>query len=170
MSSPVSATKPPSCPIRIAALDAELMKAVDGEASLAEAITEFKAFKDGEFDSRVYQIPQRVEVLNYFLWRQWDAMRNSLSSVAHSLYSQKELHGKNGSEQHEMLYAKGVNWNDYAPELKRGRLVVRTLDVATLRSKWTVMAAPEFKDMSLDSLIPENQAKAEGPDDASRKA
>jgi tRNA(His) 5'-end guanylyltransferase len=46
-----------------------------------------------QFDARVFQIPQKVEVENYFIWRQQDATRNSISSVAQSMYSPKELHG-----------------------------------------------------------------------------
>ena len=98
----------------------------------------------GKFDSRVYQIPQRIEVGNYFLWRQWDTVRNSISAVAHSLYSQSELHGKSGDEQQELIYQKGINWNDYDPALKRGRIVVRRADPVTNRSKWKVEAAPSF--------------------------
>ena len=44
---------------------------------------------------------------NYLIWRQQDATRNSISSVAQSLYSHKELDGKNSSELQEMIFAKG---------------------------------------------------------------
>jgi tRNA(His) 5'-end guanylyltransferase len=50
------------------------------------------------FDSRVFQIPQRSEVVNYFVWRQKDAVRNSISSTAQSLYSHRELNGKSTNE------------------------------------------------------------------------
>lgn len=144
----------------------ELAKAAQEGKSLLEFACWYTSARDGEFDSRVYQIPQRAEVMNYFIWRQWDAMRNSLSAVAHSLYSQKELHGKNGSEQHEMLYAKGVNWNDYPVELKRGRALRKVLDEKTMRWKWEAIAAPDFKNETLDCWIPENaiQVKADDVD------
>ncbi len=38
--------------------------------------------KWAEFDSRVFQIPQKMEIENYFIWRQQDTTRNSISSVA----------------------------------------------------------------------------------------
>lgn len=77
------------------------------------------------FDARVWQVPNRTEGANVFLWREWDATKNSLTMAASELYSHKELHGKNGSDKHEMLFAKGINWNDYPPEFKRGTYVQR---------------------------------------------
>ena len=101
-----------------------------------------KNYKVGEFDSRVYQIPQRTEVINYLVWRQNDTVRNSISSVAYSLYSNKELEGKNNEQKQEMIFNKGINWNDLDPCLKRGRITVKVQD--GIRSKWKTIAAPEF--------------------------
>lgn len=77
------------------------------------------------FDARVWQVPNRTEGANVFLWREWDCTKNSLTMAASELYSHNELHGKNGADKHEMLFAKGVNWNDYPPEFKRGTYVQR---------------------------------------------
>ena len=76
-----------------------------------------------EFDSRVFQVPTRDEAINYLLWRQKDATRNSISSVAQSLYSHKELHGKDSDAKQEMIFQKGTNWNDFEPRVKRGGLI-----------------------------------------------
>lgn len=78
-----------------------------------------------EFDARTFTIPSKTEVMNYFIWRQQDTVRNSISSVAQSLYSSKELHGKNMSEQQDMIHEKGINWNDYTPKYKRGRFICK---------------------------------------------
>jgi len=78
-----------------------------------------------EFDARVFQLPTRDEVINYLLWRQKDATRNSISSVAQSLYSHKELHKKSSDEKQEMIFQKGINWNDYSSREKRGGLIVK---------------------------------------------
>jgi tRNA(His) guanylyltransferase len=75
------------------------------------------------FDARVFQIPYQEEVINYFIWRQQDATRNSISSVAQSLYSPKELNGKKTGQMQEMIFQKGINWNDYTPREKRGSLI-----------------------------------------------
>ena len=80
-------------------------------------------FKLAMFDARVFQIPYQEEVVNYFIWRQQDATRNSISSVAQSLYSHKELNGKKTNEMQEMIFQKGINWNDYSPREKRGSLI-----------------------------------------------
>lgn len=111
------------------------------------------AMKWAEFDSRVFQIPQKAEVENYFIWRQQDTTRNSISSVAQSLYSSKELHGKNTDEQQELIFQKGINWNDYAPKYKRGRMIVKeTYEKApendkgqtAMRTRWVSIEVPIF--------------------------
>ena len=40
--------------------------------------------------------------------------------AAQSCYSHNELHGKNTSDLHNMLFDKGINWNDYPDRSKRG--------------------------------------------------
>lgn len=76
------------------------------------------------FDCRAFTIPDRVEVMNYFRWRQQDCIRNSVSMVAQSNFSHKELHGKSQSMMHEMLHRKGVNWTtDFTDGEKNGRLI-----------------------------------------------
>lgn len=78
------------------------------------------------FDSRVFTIPDREEVINCFLWRQQDAVRNSISMVAQSLYTHKELNGKDCNEMQEMSFQKGVNWNNIDDGWKRGRMIIKT--------------------------------------------
>ena len=77
------------------------------------------------FDARVWQVPSTVEGANVFLWREWDATKNSISMAAQAYYSTKQLHGKNSSEKQEMLFQKGVNWNDYPDWFKRGVYIQR---------------------------------------------
>lgn len=62
------------------------------------------------FDARVFTIPDPVEVENYFIWRQKDAIRNSISMHAQSLYSHKELHGKSQEDMLKMIEEKGERW------------------------------------------------------------
>jgi len=84
-------------------------------------------FKSATFDARVFTIPADYEVENYFIWRQKDCTKNSISSVARNLYGQKELEGKNSDQKQEMIFQKGINWNDYAPKLKRGRFIQKEM-------------------------------------------
>lgn len=79
------------------------------------------------FDSRVFNLP-KDEVVNYFLWRQQDASRNSVQMYGHHFFSQKEMHGKNNSQVQDMLMLeKGVNWNDVPTWAKRGTCVIRNV-------------------------------------------
>lgn len=95
----------------------------------------FDTFKLAYFDCRVFTIPDRTEVMNYFRWRQQDCIRNSVSMVAQSNFSHKELHGKSQSDMHDMLHNKGVNWaTDFTDGEKNGRLIVKekyTTDTVT---------------------------------------
>lgn len=62
------------------------------------------------FDARVFTIPDPIEVENYFVYRQKDAMRNAISMHAQSLYSNKELHGKNQIDMKNMILEKGEDF------------------------------------------------------------
>jgi tRNA(His) guanylyltransferase len=117
-------------------------------------------FKMAEFDSRVFQIPSKGETENYFIWRQQDTTRNSIAAVAQSLYSHKELSGKSANQQQEMIFQKGINWNDFATKYKRGRLIVQEFferNGAT-RSRWISSEVPIFTQERafLRDLIPDN--------------
>lgn len=73
------------------------------------------------FDARVFNLPKE-EVVNYFIWRQNDAVRNSIRSVATHYLGHKQCHGKSNQEVMDMLMALDVpvNWNDYPVHLRRG--------------------------------------------------
>jgi tRNA(His) 5'-end guanylyltransferase len=109
-------------------------------------------FRLATFDARVFQIPFIDEVINYLVWRQQDATRNSISSVAQSMYSPKELHGKSTDEMQEMIFQKGINWNDYSYREKRGgviakiKFLMKNIEFDTMyeRTKWVVVETPIF--------------------------
>ena len=93
--------------------DGNIQKIVSVSASIATAkFSELRPGKIAMFDSRVFSIPSKTEVMNYFIWRQQDTVRNSISSVAQYLYSPKELHGKNTDQMQELCFQKGINWNN----------------------------------------------------------
>ena len=84
------------------------------------------------FDCRVSNYPKE-EVSNYFLARQKDAVKNSISMLAQSLYSHgkpnSDLDRKNQSELQEMCFQKGHNWNDLHFSKKRGSFIVKNIYV-----------------------------------------
>jgi tRNA(His) guanylyltransferase len=108
------------------------------------------------FDSRVFPMPSADEVVNNFIWRQQDSTRNSIQMGAQALYSQKELHGKNGSQLQELMFQKGINWNDYPVGFKRGRMIVREQyehsglnkktgqEEKSIRHRWVSVEPPIF--------------------------
>ena len=93
-------------------LDNELRKIVSISASIAtmnfnKARWARGITRDALFDSRAWTIPSHTEVINYFIFRQQDCIRNSIASCAQSLYSHNELHKKNTVLMQEMIAAKG---------------------------------------------------------------
>ena len=78
------------------------------------------------FDSRCFNIPKE-EVTNYFYWRQVDAERNSINSLAQSLYSAKELSGIGRKDLvSKMETEKCVIWGNLSTSQKRGTCIVKT--------------------------------------------
>jgi tRNA(His) 5'-end guanylyltransferase len=77
------------------------------------------------FDSRAIIYPKE-EVINYFIWRQQDATRNSIQSAAQANFSHNEIQNLNTSQLQEKLFSeKGINWNDYPTINKRGFCVTK---------------------------------------------
>ena len=104
--------------------DLSAMASVFFNRELSKYLPE-KVDKLPRFDSRVYNVPTLDEAVNSFLWREQDATKNSISMAAQHYFSHSALNGKNGSDKQEMLFSKGVNWNDYPTFFKRGTYVQR---------------------------------------------
>lgn len=84
------------------------------------------------FDSRVFSLPKE-EVCNCLIWRQQDATRNSIQAVGQANFSQKQLHGKSCNVIQDMLFTeKGVNWNDFPTDCKRGTCCYRISENTTM--------------------------------------
>ena len=90
------------------------------------------------FDARAFNLPKE-EVANYFIWRQNDATRNSIQSLAQANFSQKQIHSLNNSQLQDKLHKeKGINWNDCKTVEKRGSCVIHVFDKSINRSRWIV--------------------------------
>jgi tRNA(His) guanylyltransferase len=79
-----------------------------------------------QFDARVFTIPDPIEVENYFVWRQQDAERNSVTMLAQAYATHKQLMGKNRAAQHEIIHAAGDNWAKHPTSFKHGRVIRRS--------------------------------------------
>ena len=81
--------------------------------------------KGAMFDARCFNIPKE-EVTNLIYWRQLDATRNSIQMVGQANFSHKELQNKSCNMIQDMLHEqKGINWNDFPVDCKRGAAVIK---------------------------------------------
>ena len=81
--------------------------------------------KGAMFDARCFNIPKE-EVTNLVYWRQLDAARNSIQMVGQANFSHKELQNKSCNMIQDMLHEqKGINWNDFPVDCKRGAAVIK---------------------------------------------
>lgn len=144
-------------------------------ASLATAVlNEQRPGKRALFDARVFCLSDPYEVVNYFIWRQRDAMRNSVSMLAQHHFSHKQLHGVSSEQMQEMLFQEhNMNWSDLDIPAKRGKVVFKEsgekpvkylhgrtgepVETLAFRSWWTDGPAPNF------SSEPDNWLVAQVP-------
>ena len=107
----------------------KLISILAGEASAALSLA---IGEHAVMDARLIQLPSFDLVLDYFRWRQEDALRNALNS--HCYWKLREaglspkqadaqLLGKTVAEKNELLFRHGINFNDLPGWQKRGTLV-----------------------------------------------
>lgn len=103
-----------------------------------DPLTRGKLPYGASFDARCFNIP-REEVVNYFIWRQQDWIRNSVQMVAQYYFSTKELYKKNVSEMKQMLIKKNyINWDtELQPFQQKG--------VSILKNEYYVQLYPNHK-------------------------
>ena len=118
-----------------------LLRIVDKPQTRSIVVKDVESITIANFDSRVFNIPKE-EVANYFLARQKDCVKNSIAAVAQSLYSHKELEGKNQSEQQELIFQKGLNWNNFEVGKKRGRFIVKNTYANDKKVIYTTISDP----------------------------
>jgi len=104
-----------------------------------------------EFDCRVWNVPNLIEVANCLLWREQDATKNSISMAASHYYSHNFLLNKSGKEKQELLHQKGINWNDYPNFFKKGTYIQKR------------RISRKFNTIELNKL-PENHEAHQNPD------
>lgn len=81
--------------------------------------------KEPSFDCRVFVVPSPAEACNYLIWREKDAVKNSISSYARHFFSTKKLMGVNSSSKIKMLEDIGEDWNEIKKEFRNGTFIVR---------------------------------------------
>ena len=97
-----------------------------GEAS---AVFSLALGKIATFDCRVIPLPNKERVADYFIWRQEDSHRNSLN--AHCYWALRRegmnarkatsmLEGMSVPDKNELLFERGINYNELPNWQKRG--------------------------------------------------
>lgn len=89
--------------------------------------------KLAEFDARVYQLPNKDEMINAFIWRQQDCIRNSISAVAQYRFSHKELHKKSTKDMKEMLNSVNDPWENYGKQYRNGRFIMKNMYINDIK-------------------------------------
>jgi tRNA(His) 5'-end guanylyltransferase len=138
---------------KIASISASMATAFFNKnmAEISENKTQSLAF----FDCRCWSISDPYEVENTFIWRQKDAIRNSIQLVAQSMFSHKELFKKSQKTLIDMISNTPKPWENYPQGLKYGRVIIKkhyNLEtqkpsgerVDVLRSGWFVEESLEF--------------------------
>jgi tRNA(His) guanylyltransferase len=78
------------------------------------------------FDCRVFQVPTTDDLLDVFIWREDDAVKNSVTMLAQAHYTHQELLGVNTDMKLRMLEKKGVVWGNEPTHFKRGLYLKRS--------------------------------------------
>ena len=103
----------------------EIQNKDESNSGLAESIYYQAWLKGALFDSRCFNIPKE-EVANCILWRQQDAIRNSINSVGQANFSHKELQGLSTDQiLKKLLEEKQIDWNKLPVHLQRGSCCIK---------------------------------------------
>lgn len=103
------------------------------------------------FDSRCFNIPKE-EVTNCVLWRQQDAIRNSINSVGQTNFSHKELQGLSTDQiLKKLLEEKQIDWNKLPVHLQRGSCCIKR-EVNGIDSWFIDTKIPIFKGEDRDYI------------------
>jgi tRNA(His) 5'-end guanylyltransferase len=132
-----------------------LWKAADEELTL-EAMSNLAVF-----DARAFTMATAQDVEDYFVWRQMDCIRNSISMAARGSFSHNQLLNKSTKEMKEMLKEVGKPWEDYSDRVKFGAVVSKVEEISDItftksdgevvvkpnvaRKRWQINASPVFR-------------------------
>jgi len=96
-----------------------------GEPDKFDLVYDTKRRTGAYFDARAFNVP-REDVTNCVYWRQKDAERNSINSLAQFLFSHKSLQGLNLKDTMAKIEAeKGIVWGNLPTVQKRGSCCIK---------------------------------------------
>jgi len=107
----------------------KLRKYVSTLAGEASAQFSIRLGRAASFDCRISQLPTPERVVDYFRWRSEDTARNALSAWCYwtlrkegvdARDADRCLLGLSGGQKNELLFRRGINFNDLPNWQKRG--------------------------------------------------
>ena len=108
--------------------DGNIQKIVSVAASMATAYfnklrPEYPAV--ALFDARVFSINEQFEVYNVFVWRQIDAMKNSVQMIARHVLGHKTCEGRHTGDLKLLLKEQDQSWEDAPKGFQQGRMIFK---------------------------------------------
>lgn len=100
------------------------ISSISASAVTAAFNKEWSGIELAQFDARCFVIPES-DVVNYFLWRYTDCVKNSVSAAAQIYFSHKELQNKTTTDRITMLREIGQPWEKLDDEFKNGTTICR---------------------------------------------
>ena len=62
------------------------------------------------FDCRIFNVPDMTELANAFIWRENDAVKNSITGMALNFFSHNQIQNKSGEDKIAMMKGKGYDF------------------------------------------------------------
>jgi len=116
------------------------------------------------FDCRIVQLPDLMELVNCFVWRQNDCIRGAINQYAQRWFSHKELLGKSQDERIEMLSNSGHHIMDIEPFILYGHWLVKKTSIEKIDPKYAKFH-PGEETMVRTKIVPLNLSYRLAADD-----
>lgn len=101
-----------------------------------------------QFDARIILV-DREQAAQYFLWREKNTKRNSVSMACRSVLSHKEMQGLSTSDQIAAMASNGLDWGSFPDCWRRGTYFRK-------ENRLVRLTASDIANMPLSSLAKEN--------------
>lgn len=111
------------------------------------------------FDARAFNVPDKSEASNAFLWRALDAQKNAVSMAARAAFSHKQLQGADQSAMRGMMAAKGIHFDECYPASFRLGTWVRRVVTERRMTAEELERIPERHRPEPDALIARGETR-----------
>lgn len=108
------------------------------------------------FDCRIVQLPDLMELVNCFVWRQNDCIRGAINQYAQRWFSHKELLGKTQEDRIKMLSEKGHSVSSIEDSILYGSWYVKRHVTESMDPKYAKFHAEGVTTMTRTKIVPLN--------------